>query len=88
MAFAGLWEFWRPNEGEELLTATIITCAANPMVAPVSVEVFARAFNSASPVFIFHSRDSGTPVKTPRKFSNFSPTCNPFAVICSARKSG
>lgn len=35
VAFAGLWEFWRQNEGEELLTATIITCSANPVVAPV-----------------------------------------------------
>ena len=35
VAFAGLWEFWRSPEGEDLLSCTIITCAANPVVAPV-----------------------------------------------------
>jgi len=35
VAFAGLWEFWRSPEGEELRTSTIITCAANQVVAPV-----------------------------------------------------
>jgi len=34
-AFAGLWEVWKPTEGEELTTCTIITCAANAVVAPV-----------------------------------------------------
>lgn len=34
-AFAGLWEFWRSAEGQDLRTCTIITCAANEMVAPV-----------------------------------------------------
>lgn len=34
-AFAGLWEFWRTPEGEPLHTCTIITCAANELVAPV-----------------------------------------------------
>jgi putative SOS response-associated peptidase YedK len=32
-AFAGLWEFWRSSEGDELRTCTIITCAANTLVA-------------------------------------------------------
>jgi putative SOS response-associated peptidase YedK len=35
IAFAGLWEFWRSPDGEDLRTCTIITCAANPVVAPV-----------------------------------------------------
>jgi putative SOS response-associated peptidase YedK len=34
-AFAGLWEFWRSPEGEDLRTCTIITCAANSLVASV-----------------------------------------------------
>jgi putative SOS response-associated peptidase YedK len=32
-AFAGLWEFWRSSEGDELRTCTIITCMANDLVA-------------------------------------------------------
>jgi len=32
--FAGLWEFWRTPEGEELRTCTIITCPANEAIAP------------------------------------------------------
>jgi putative SOS response-associated peptidase YedK len=34
-AFAGLWEFWRSPEGEEVRSCTIITCDANACVAPV-----------------------------------------------------
>jgi putative SOS response-associated peptidase YedK len=34
-AFAGLWENWRSPEGHDLRTCTIITCAANAVVAPV-----------------------------------------------------
>ena len=34
-AFAGLWEFWRSPDGEDLRTCTIITCAANSLVASV-----------------------------------------------------
>jgi putative SOS response-associated peptidase YedK len=34
-AFAGLWEFWRSPEGEEVRSCTIITCEANACVAPV-----------------------------------------------------
>jgi putative SOS response-associated peptidase YedK len=34
-AFAGLWEFWRSPEGEEVRSCTIITCEANDCVAPV-----------------------------------------------------
>lgn len=34
-AFAGLWEHWQPAAGDALTTCTIITCAANPLVAPV-----------------------------------------------------
>lgn len=34
-AFAGLWEQWKPAEGDPLTTCTIITCAANAVVAPV-----------------------------------------------------
>jgi putative SOS response-associated peptidase YedK len=34
-AFAGLWESWKPPEGEPVRTCTIITCAANEVVAPV-----------------------------------------------------
>ncbi len=34
-AFAGLWEVWRAPEGEEVRSCTIITCAANALVADV-----------------------------------------------------
>jgi putative SOS response-associated peptidase YedK len=34
-AFAGLWEQWKSPAGEEVQTCTIITCAANALVAPV-----------------------------------------------------
>jgi putative SOS response-associated peptidase YedK len=33
--FAGLWETWKPPEGEPIRTCTIITCAANEIVSPV-----------------------------------------------------
>jgi len=32
--FAGLWEEWKPPEGDPLRTCTIITCAANDMLKP------------------------------------------------------
>jgi putative SOS response-associated peptidase YedK len=37
LAFAGLWETWRPrgDEGERLVSATIVTTGANAVVAPV-----------------------------------------------------
>jgi putative SOS response-associated peptidase YedK len=31
-AFAGLWEFWNSPFGDEVYSATIITCAANDLV--------------------------------------------------------
>lgn len=34
-AFAGLWEFWKPPEGEALLSCTIITCAPNRLVETI-----------------------------------------------------
>ena len=34
-AFAGLWETWKPPEGELIRSCTIITCSANEVVAPV-----------------------------------------------------
>ncbi|MCL4561439.1 MAG: SOS response-associated peptidase [Chloroflexi bacterium] len=34
-AFAGLWDTWRPAEGEPLQSCTIITCAANELMAPI-----------------------------------------------------
>ena len=34
-AFAGLWEFWRSPEGNEVRSCTIITCAANELVKSV-----------------------------------------------------
>ncbi len=35
VAFAGLWECWAGPNGEELETAAIITCAANPSLHPI-----------------------------------------------------
>ncbi|MGH7909536.1 MAG: SOS response-associated peptidase [Thermodesulfobacteriota bacterium] len=35
-AFAGLWDLWKdPNNGEELLTFTIITTSANELMQPI-----------------------------------------------------
>ncbi len=34
-AFAGLWEFWRSPEGQEVVSCTIITTEANGLVKPV-----------------------------------------------------
>jgi putative SOS response-associated peptidase YedK len=34
-AFAGLWETWRNPEGEEILSCTIITTAANELMLPI-----------------------------------------------------
>jgi putative SOS response-associated peptidase YedK len=34
-AFAGLWEFWRSPEGEDLRSCTILTTRANGIVSPV-----------------------------------------------------
>jgi putative SOS response-associated peptidase YedK len=31
--FAGLWEKWKPKEGEPIISYTIIVCAPNPMAA-------------------------------------------------------
>ena len=35
MAFAGLWEEWRPKGGQPLRSCTIITCAPNTLLAPL-----------------------------------------------------
>ncbi len=34
-AFAGLWETWKPPEGEVIRSCTIITCEANEVVSPI-----------------------------------------------------
>ena len=34
-AFAGLWEFWRSAEGEDLRSCTILTTQANSFMAPI-----------------------------------------------------
>lgn len=35
LAFAGLWECWRPLEGDTIVSAAIVTCAANAKFAPI-----------------------------------------------------
>ncbi len=35
MSFAGLWEKWRKGDGAEVLSCTIITTAANALIAPI-----------------------------------------------------
>ena len=34
-AFAGLWEAWKPEEGDWMRTCTILTCSANELVSSV-----------------------------------------------------
>jgi putative SOS response-associated peptidase YedK len=34
-AFAGLWEYWQSSMGDEILSATIITCDPNSLIKPV-----------------------------------------------------
>jgi putative SOS response-associated peptidase YedK len=34
-AFAGIWDRWLPADGSELLSCSIITCAANEVVSPI-----------------------------------------------------
>jgi len=34
-AFAGLWEMWRPKEGEAILSCTIITTTPNELLEPI-----------------------------------------------------
>ena len=35
MALAGLWEIWRSSAGENVRSATIVTCPANSLLAPL-----------------------------------------------------
>lgn len=35
LALAGLWERWRPPDGAPLVTAAVVTCAANAAIAPI-----------------------------------------------------
>jgi putative SOS response-associated peptidase YedK len=35
MSLAGLWERWRQGDGAEVLSCTIITTAANSVMAPI-----------------------------------------------------
>lgn len=35
LMFAGLWEYWKPKEGEPITSYTIIVCAPNPLCAAV-----------------------------------------------------
>ena len=38
-AFAGLWEHWRPAEGEPIETCTIITTEPNDLMAPIHTRM-------------------------------------------------
>ena len=46
-AFAGLWELWRKADGERLASCTILTCAANELMAPI---------HNRMPVILQHRR--------------------------------
>lgn len=35
LAMAGLWEYWQSPDGSEILSATILTTAANDLMAPI-----------------------------------------------------
>ncbi len=35
LAFAGLWDVWRPHDGEPVTSYTIIVCESNPLAADV-----------------------------------------------------
>ena len=34
-AFAGLWDYWKPPDGEGILSCSIITTEPNSMMAPI-----------------------------------------------------
>jgi putative SOS response-associated peptidase YedK len=55
--FAGLWDFWKPAEGDPITSCTIITCPPNELVQPVhermpvmlSREAGIRWLNTSTP---------------------------------------
>jgi putative SOS response-associated peptidase YedK len=66
-SFAGLWEFWRSPDGQELRTCTIITCSANALVAPVHERM---------PVML--SGDEGWKWLSPQPSSALLPLLRPY----------
>ncbi len=51
-AFAGLWEFWRSAEGDELVSCTILTTAANSLVAGVHERMPVILRGDAQPAWL------------------------------------
>ena len=68
-AFAGLWERWRPKEGDRLETFTILTCPPNEFMAEI---------HNRMPVILASDAWSAWLGETNAKAEELQSLCRPF----------